>query len=284
MINLPRCIAQGGLQVLRFQIGEIGQDLLAALPSGKERKDVLHTDPHTADAGPAATLIGVVGDALAPTDQDRYQRQPLMDLDIAGPDGLALAGAHEPLLSAIAAAAANTDRHGVPRRWFDAMAAAGLLGSPLTPPALQDRWLEPVACGQALAGVAFAHLRRAGAPNPLDGRLDWITSWDIADLVLLCLRCVDGTELADGQVLFVEDFSIWSDACGRPASCWCRPKRLTRAEHPSICCSTPPSTSTVTSSQGGDDNYARIACWSVASARPRAAMAVRGAPGTLGAI
>ena len=136
------------------------------------------------------------------------------------------------MLSAIAAVAADTDRHGVPRRGFDAMAAAGLLGSPLTPPALQDRWLEPVACGQALAGVAFAHLRRAGAPNPLDGRLDWITSWDIADLVLLCLRCVDGTELADGQVLFVEDFSIWSDACGRPASCWCRPKRLMRAGHP----------------------------------------------------
>ena len=65
MINLPRCVAQCGLQVLRFQIGEIGQDLLAALPSGKERKDVLHTDPHTADAGPAATLIWVVGDAAA---------------------------------------------------------------------------------------------------------------------------------------------------------------------------------------------------------------------------
>ena len=212
MVNLPRCITQGAPQVLRFQIGVIGQDLLAALPSGKERKDVLHTDPHTADAGPAATLIGVVGDALAPTDQDRYQRQPLMALDIVGPDGLALADAHEPLLSAIAAAAANTDRHGVPRRCFDAMAAAGLLGRPLTPPALQDRWLEPVACGQALAGVAFAHLRRAGAPNPLDGRLDWITSWDIADLVLLCLRCVDRAELADGQVLFVEDFSVWSEA------------------------------------------------------------------------
>ena len=91
------------------------------------------------------------------------------------------------------------------------MAAAGLLGRPLTPPALGDRWLEPVASGQALAGVAFAQLRRAGAANPLDGRLDWITSWDIADLVLLCLRCVDRAELADGQVLFVEDFSVWRE-------------------------------------------------------------------------
>jgi hypothetical protein len=266
MVNLPRCITQGAPQVLRFQIGEIGQDLLAALASGKERKDVLHTDPHTSDAGPAATLIWVVGDALAPTDQDRFHRQPLMALDIVGPDGLALAEAHEPLLSAIAAAAADTDRHGVQRRCFDAMAAAGLLGRPLQPPALQrelaerlfmadgsltfcwlqhqlplrrllnavsspaapaasalrERWLEHVASGQALAGVAFAHLRRPGAANPaatriaggwrLDGRLDWITSWDIADLVLLCLRCVDGAEVADSQVLFVEDFSVWSAA------------------------------------------------------------------------
>jgi alkylation response protein AidB-like acyl-CoA dehydrogenase len=308
MVNLPRCIAQGGLQVLRFQIGEIGQDLLAALPSGKERKDVLHTDPHTLDAGPAATLIWFVGDALAPSDQDRFDRQPLMALDIVGPDGLALPEAHEPLLGDIAAAAADTDRHGVQRRCFDAMAAAGLLGRPLAPPALQrelaerlfmadgsltfcwlqhqmplrrllnavstpaapaasalrDRWLEQVASGQALAGVAFAHLRRPGAANPaasripggwrLDGRLDWITSWDIADLVLLCLRCVDasgdrvvglllpgealpagislgeplallamagthsrpmqldGAEVADSQVLFVEDFSVWSAA------------------------------------------------------------------------
>jgi alkylation response protein AidB-like acyl-CoA dehydrogenase len=130
------------------------------------------------------------------------------------------------LLGDIAAAAADTDRHGVQRRCFDAMAAAGLLGRPLAPPALQrelaerlfmadgsltfcwlqhqmplrrllnavstpaapaasalrDRWLEQVASGQALAGVAFAHLRRPGAANPaasripggwrLDGRLD----------------------------------------------------------------------------------------------------------------
>jgi len=247
MVNLPRCITQGVLQILRFQIGEIGQDLLAALPSGKERKDVLHTDPHTSDAGPAATLIWIVGDGQPPTDQDRFDRQPLMALDIVGPDALTLPEAHEPLLSAIAAAAADTDRHGVQRRCFDAMAAAGLLGRPLQPPAqkreLAERlfmadgsltfcWLQhqlplrrllnAVSTPEALAGVAFAHLRRPGAANPaatriaggwhLDGRLDWLTSWDIADLVLLCLRCVDSAEVADSQVLFVEDFSVWSEA------------------------------------------------------------------------
>lgn len=66
---------------------------------------------------------------------------------------------------------------------------------------LRQRWLAPVASGQALAAVAFAHLRRPGPPNPsatripggwrLDGHLDWITAWDIADLVLLCARCID---------------------------------------------------------------------------------------------
>jgi alkylation response protein AidB-like acyl-CoA dehydrogenase len=235
-----------------------------------------------------------------------------MALDIVGPDALALGESHEPLFNAIAAAAADSDRHGVPRRSFEALAAAGLLGTALEPhtlqrelaerlfladgslsfcwlqhqlplrrllaarstpeapaaDALRDRWLEPVATGQALAGVAFAHLRRPGEPNPaatritggwrLDGRLDWITSWDIADLVLLCIRCrdaagdrvvglllpagvsdaslprgielgdplallamggthtrpmqLDGAELPDSQVLFVEEFSRWSEA------------------------------------------------------------------------
>ena len=165
-----------------------------------------------------------------------------MAVDIVGPDALALAERHEPLLGALATAASESDRVGVPRASFDALAAAGLLGKPLEPPSLQrelaerlfmadgsltfcwlqhqlplrrllcatttaeapaaealrERWLEPVASGRALAAVAFAQLRRPGAPNPaatrlpggwrLDGQLDWITSWDIADLVLLCVR------------------------------------------------------------------------------------------------
>lgn len=235
-----------------------------------------------------------------------------MAVDIVGPDALPLPQSHEPLLHSIAAAAADSDCHGLPRRSFEGLAAAGLLGTPLEPPSLQrelaerlfmadgsltfcwlqhqmplrrliaatstseapaadalrDRWLEPVATGRALAGVAFAHLRRPGAPNPaatripggwrLDGRLDWITSWDIADLVLLCVRAfdadgdrvvglllpsgapdeplprgislgeplallamggthtrpmqLDAAELPDSQVLFVEDFSSWSEA------------------------------------------------------------------------
>jgi len=167
-------------------------------------------------------------------------------LDCVGPDALPLPAEHEPLLQAIAAAAAANDRQGVPRHQLAALAAAGLLGTPLEPAArqrelaerlfmadgslcfcwlqqqmplrrlhaarttvqapqaeqLRHRWLEPVACGRALAAVAFAQLRRPAAAQAtasrsgtgwrLEGRLDWITSWDIADLALLCLRCRDG--------------------------------------------------------------------------------------------
>ena len=54
-------------------------------------------------------------------------------------------------------------------------------------PGLQD--------GSLLAAVAFAHVRRPGTPNPvatrvdggwrLNGHLDWVTSWDIADVVMV---------------------------------------------------------------------------------------------------
>jgi alkylation response protein AidB-like acyl-CoA dehydrogenase len=49
--------------------------------------------------------------------------------------------------------------------------------------------------GEMLAGVAFAHVRRPGPPNPsatrveggwlINGTLDWVTSWDIADVILV---------------------------------------------------------------------------------------------------
>ncbi|MEI7667163.1 MAG: hypothetical protein WCI65_14050 [Synechococcaceae cyanobacterium ELA263] len=235
-----------------------------------------------------------------------------MALDFVGPDALALPESHEPLLAAIAAAATESDRHGVRRSTLDSLAAAGLLGRPLEPASLQRElterlfmadgsltfcwlqhqlplrrllsaistaeapaaddlrllWLEPVATGLALGGGAFAQLRRPGTPNPaatripggwrLDGQLDWITSWDIADLELLCVRSIDasgdrvvglllpagasgvplpagiglgeplallamggthtrpmqldGMELPDHQVLFVEDFAHWCEA------------------------------------------------------------------------
>lgn len=52
--------------------------------------------------------------------------------------------------------------------------------------------------GTRLAAVAFAHVRRPGPPDPIatrtsdgwrfDGHLDWVTSWDIADDVMIMAR------------------------------------------------------------------------------------------------
>ncbi len=59
---------------------------------------------------------------------------------------------------------------------------------------LRGRWLRPLASSRALAGGAVSHLRRPGAPMAatpvdegwrLDGRVDWMTSWGLADVFLL---------------------------------------------------------------------------------------------------
>jgi alkylation response protein AidB-like acyl-CoA dehydrogenase len=64
--------------------------------------------------------------------------------------------------------------------------------------ALQSQLLPGLRAGTTLAGVAFAHVRRPGPPNPtatrvaggwrVNGTLDWITSWDIADVFLLVVE------------------------------------------------------------------------------------------------
>ena len=63
---------------------------------------------------------------------------------------------------------------------------------------LQARWLSGLRTGRYLGAVAFAHLRRPGTPDPIaervhggwsiTGRLDWVTSWDIADVMLVMVR------------------------------------------------------------------------------------------------
>lgn len=67
---------------------------------------------------------------------------------------------------------------------------------------LGRRWADSLAEGRALGAVAFAHLRRPGPPSVtatregsgwrIDGRLDWITSWGLADVLLLMAETPDG--------------------------------------------------------------------------------------------
>lgn len=63
---------------------------------------------------------------------------------------------------------------------------------------LRAELLPGLRTGARLAAVAFAHVRRPGPPDPvatrtptgwrLDGHLDWVTSWDIADDVMIMAR------------------------------------------------------------------------------------------------
>ncbi len=66
---------------------------------------------------------------------------------------------------------------------------------------LSDRWLKGLERGDLLAAIAFAHVRRGGPANPvahqvdggweLTGKLDWVTSWDIADVLMLIAATED---------------------------------------------------------------------------------------------
>jgi len=82
--------------------------------------------------------------------------------------------------------------------------------------ALRAELGAPLAAGRLLAGVGFAHVRRPGPPAVtarrsgdgwvLDGRLDWVTSWGIADVLLVGAAVDDpGAEVAGGrgQLVFV---------------------------------------------------------------------------------
>ena len=173
------------------------------------------------------------------------------EVDLVGADAEELPDAAAVIATVIAPGAEFVDQGGVQRAAIDALAEAGLLGTPLERGAqrelaelisaadasiwfcwvqhqsplrglaqatatdrapfvegLKSRWLGGMESGRFLAAVAFAHLRRAGAPNPvatrvdggwmLNGTLDWVTSWDIADVVMVMAR---GTADDAGNVM-----------------------------------------------------------------------------------
>jgi len=162
-------------------------------------------------------------------------------MDPVGADTEELPDAAALIATVIAPAAERVDWEGVQRSAIDALAAAGLFGSPLAPAPqrelaellaaadastwfcwvqhqtplrtlalaspsdatpdvenLRDRLLACMKAGRLQSAVAFAHLRRGWPPNPvatrtadgwmLNGTLDWVTSWDIADVVMIMAR------------------------------------------------------------------------------------------------
>ena len=136
---------------------------------GAADADARGVDRHVIDALAAA---GLLGDALAPV-----ARQRELSEQIAGTD-------------------ASTwfcwVQHQTPLRTLEGSVAGLVEGAP---PVLTAELLPRLRSGDALAAVAFAHVRRPGPPDPvavrvaggwrLTGTLDWVTSWDIADVVMV---------------------------------------------------------------------------------------------------
>lgn len=151
-------------------------------------------EPLPSDVEP---LLAHIGETAGHTDRCGVPRATIDGLAAAGLLGTALPAAQQRELAERLAMADGTTwfcwtQHQSPLRTLEGEAAG--VREPGSQ-ALRDRWLPGLRSGGYLAAVAFAHVRRPGAPNPsatrvdggwrFDGTLDWVTSWDIADVVMI---------------------------------------------------------------------------------------------------
>lgn len=154
-------------------------------------------------------LLAAVAAEAADVDRRGVRRQTLDGLAAAGLLGSPL---DPPLQRELSEVLAGCDastwfcwvQHQTPMRTLEG-AAAGTLES--APEDLRRELLPGLRSGDLLGAVAFAHVRRPGRPDPvatrvpggwrLDGALDWVTSWDIADVVMVMAQ----GEGADAGVL-----------------------------------------------------------------------------------
>lgn len=149
-------------------------------------------------------LLQCIADDASETDRHGVRREVIDALAEGGLLGTALPPpAQRELTERLAMVDASVwfcwAQHQTPLRILEG-SAPGIVQS--AGPALRDRWLDDVRTGRALGAVAFAHVRREGPPNPvatrvdggwrIDGTLDWVTSWDIADVVMVMAQ-------ADGE-------------------------------------------------------------------------------------
>lgn len=177
---------------------------------------------------PGATLtleiesaLHVIAESAEISDQSGVPRNHIDLLASAGAHGAprALAQQRE-VTERLAGADASTwfcwSQHQTPLRTL----LAG--GNQSASEALSQRWLSGLQGGEFLAAIAFAHVRRGGPPNPvahrceggweLTGKLDWVTSWDIADVLMLLASTEDRSEF----VIFylpIQDFTQAFDSC-----------------------------------------------------------------------
>lgn len=145
----------------------LAADLL--LPAA-ERVDAEGVPPSHVQALKAAGLLGVT----APAEFGGGGAPPAVGREVT-----------EVLSGACGATWFVATQHGTPLRTVLAC----------TDEALRSRWLRPLASSAVLAGIAVSHLRRPGPPpvtaTPVtggwrfDGRVDWVTSWGLAEVLLL---------------------------------------------------------------------------------------------------
>ena len=149
------------------------------------------------DAEHVAAIADVVADHAARADAEGVRREVLDALASVGLLGASLPqGRQRELTELLAGSDASTwfcwAQHQTPLRTLEG-AIAGLRSA--APEELQAMYLPGLQSGVLLGAVAFAHVRRPGPPNPVaqrvdggwrfTGTLDWVTSWDIADVVMV---------------------------------------------------------------------------------------------------
>ena len=167
--------------------------------------------PRLDPVGPAVSGLTVPGgdvlDAIAAeaeqTDATGVRRETIDELADRGLLGSALPQDEQRELAELLAGCDATTwfswvQHQTPLRTLEGSAAGLLAGAPAP---LRDDLLPGMRTGRLLGAVAFAHVRRPGPPNPvatrvdggwrLDGVLDWVTSWDIADVALVMVQGSD---------------------------------------------------------------------------------------------
>jgi alkylation response protein AidB-like acyl-CoA dehydrogenase len=161
--------------------------------------------PSYSDLPPAwQGVINRIAESAEQSDRDGVPRSHFNDLAAIGAHGAPTdTDQWRELTERIAGADASTwfcwTQHQTPLRTLEAG------GNQPAAQALQEQWLPGLQSGKYLAAVAFAHIRRPGPANPmaaqvdgdwqLDGSLDWVTSWDIADVVMVMALTADKSDI-----------------------------------------------------------------------------------------
>ena len=77
MVGLAGGVSEGGLDIIRFKIREIPEDLLVRYAFGQHSQDVCHTNPQSPNTRPPAALVRLDRYALEKLHAPKMQRDGL---------------------------------------------------------------------------------------------------------------------------------------------------------------------------------------------------------------